>query len=106
MTDKPEWVKMKPAEVEKKILELHEQKNTPAKIGLILRDQFSIPKAKVLGKRITQVLKENKKNYTTEKEEVEKKMTVLENHLQKNKRDYSAKRSLTKKRWIVKKLSA
>ena len=103
--EKPEWVKMKPAEVEKIVLDLHKQGNTPARIGLILRDQHGIPKAKLLGKRITEILVDNKISVNPEKEILEKKMKALQVHIAKNKHDYTSKRSLTKKLWIAKKLA-
>ena|SRR3989344_4999152 len=104
-TEKPEWVKMKPAEVEKLVLELHKQGNTPAKIGLILRDQHGIPKVKVLGKRLTKILADNKITVNPEKDLLAKKMKNLEVHITKNKHDYPAQRSLTKKLWIAKKFN-
>jgi len=101
---KTEWVKMKPVELEKVILDLHKEGHTPAKIGLILRDKHGIPKAKILGKRITAILRENKVTYTTDKHVFEKKIDSLHKHISKHKHDYTAHRSLTKKLWTIKKL--
>ena len=100
---KPGWMKLKSSEVEKIILEFHRQGFPPAKIGLVLRDKHGIPKAKIFGKRITKILKEKNERVKEEKEIIKQKIENLEKHITKNKKDYPAKRSLTKKLWVVKK---
>ena len=102
--EKPNWVKLKPAELEKLVIELGKSGKGPAQIGLVIRDQHGIPKAKVLGKRIAQILKENNVKFETEKEILEKKIKVLNDHIKTKSHDYSAKRSLTKKLWTLNKL--
>jgi small subunit ribosomal protein S15 len=97
--EKPSWVKIKPAELEEIVAELAKQGIPPAKIGLILRDKHGIPKSKLLGKRITEILKNSKITFTTEKDTVDKKIDKLRNHITKNKHDYPASRSLTKQLW-------
>ncbi|MEK6850095.1 MAG: 30S ribosomal protein S15 [Nanoarchaeota archaeon] len=105
MTEKKaDWIKTKPAELEKLILELHKEGHPPAKIGLILRDKHGIPKSKLAGKKILQILKENKLQYLTEKKIVQDKIDSLGKHITAHKHDYTAKRSLTKNLWAVKKL--
>ncbi len=104
-TEKASWVKMKPAELEKIVKELAEQGNTPAKIGLILRDQHGIPKAKLLGKKITSILKDSGVKYISEKDAVSKKIERLKEHSEKNKYDNSAKRSLAKQLWVLYRLN-
>ncbi len=99
---KPEWVKTKPEEMGKLVLELHKQGNTPSKIGIILRDQHGIPRAKLLGKKITQILAESNIIDDSEQNRVKKKIKNLEQHQAKHKHDYSAKKSLTKNLWLVK----
>jgi|SRR3989344_7723694 len=99
-----DWIKVKPAELEKIIVDLHKEGNTPAKIGTILRDKHGVPKAKLLGKRITQILIDNKENPKTEKAFVVEKMEYLSKHIGKHKHDYTSKRSFTKKQWVVNKL--
>jgi len=99
---KPDWVKMKPAEVEKLIVELAKQGESPAKIGLILRDKHGIPKAKLLGKRISEILKEAKIKITPEKELVQKRIDILNKHIANNKHDQSAKKTLIKQLWTLK----
>ena len=103
--EKPEWVKIKPAELEKLVIDLYKQGNIPAKIGLILRDKHGIPKVKLLGKRISKIIKDSKIPENSEKNIVEKKIKILEEHMQKHKHDYSALRSFSKKLWIIHRLS-
>ena len=102
---KLDWVKTKPAELEKIVIELAKKGETPAKIGLILRDKYGIPKAKLLGKKITQILKKAKIEYQEDKKIVEGKIEKIKTHLKSNKHDYSAQRSLTKKLWNLHHLS-
>ena len=101
---KSEWVTIKPAELEKIVVELGKQGETPAKIGTILRDKHGVPKAKLLGKKIAEILNEHKIKIKTEKEVVLEKMKKLEAHQLKHKHDYTATRSLTKKRWVINKI--
>jgi len=55
----PTWVRYKPKEVELLIAKLYKEKNSPSRIGLILRDVYGIPSVKVLTKKsINQILKE------------------------------------------------
>ncbi len=100
----PVWVTMKSAELEKIVVELAKQGETPAKIGIILRDKHGVPKAKLLGKRISQIMKENEIKFKTEKDSLKEKMQKLEQHKAKHKHDYTATRSLTKKRWVLNKI--
>jgi small subunit ribosomal protein S15 len=101
---KTEWVKMKPAELEEIVLTLHKEGNPPAKIGLILRDKYAVPKTKTIGKKITHILKDAKLKYQTEKDIFQKKIELVQKHISAHKHDYTAKRSLTKSLWTIKKL--
>lgn len=103
--NKSDWMKVKPAELEKLIVGLHKEGNSPAKIGLILRDKHGIPKSKLIGKKVVQVLKENKISHITEKQNMQNKIAALEAHISVNKHDYTSKRSLSKSLWSVKKLN-
>ncbi|MEK6855642.1 MAG: 30S ribosomal protein S15 [Nanoarchaeota archaeon] len=102
---KPEWVKMKLPELEELVIKLHKEGNSPAIIGNILRDKHGVPKAKLIGKKISQILVNNKLELPSEKVEVNKKIEKLNAHITKNKHDYTAKKSLAKKQWIIRKLS-
>ena len=55
---KEQWVGLKPAEIEKIIIDLGKQGEQPAKIGLILRDKHGVPKDRLADKKITQILRE------------------------------------------------
>jgi small subunit ribosomal protein S15 len=91
---KPEWIKMKPAELEKIVVDLYNQGETPAKIGLVLRDKYGIPKAKLLGKRVVEILKDAKTPLRSEKDAISKKIENLQRHMEKNKHDQPAKKKL------------
>lgn len=96
---KPSWVKMKPAELEKIVVDLAKEGNSPAKIGLILRDKYGVPKAKLIGKKISQILKENGVPIKGDEEIMNGKIAGLKSHTQKNKHDYSSTRALTRRLW-------
>ena len=96
---KPAWVKMKSEELEKLVVDLAKKGETPAKIGLILRDQHGVPKAKLIGKKISQILKDHNIKYPVDKDRVEKKIVSLTSHSSKNKHDHSASRALTTRQW-------
>ena len=102
-SEKPSWVTLKPAELEKIVVDLHKKSLSPPQIGLVLRDQYGVPKAKLLGKRVTQILKGANISPVTQKQVVEDKIKKLEQHSAKHKHDYSAKRSLAKQLWTVSK---
>lgn len=106
MAEKPTWMKMKSSEVEGIIVDLAKKGESPAKIGLILRDQHGIPKAKLTGKRISEVLVENKMALPSEKKKIDEELVILRSHMAKNKKDNSAKRALTKRLWALHKLDS
>ncbi len=101
-SDKPSWLKMKPAELEKIVVDLYKQGEPIAKIGLILRDKHGIPKAKLLGKKIAQILIDAKVTLRQENEEITKRMESLKAHFEKNKHDQPAKKKLVAHMWAVK----
>ncbi len=98
-SEKSSWIKTKPAELEKIVIDLAKQNNSPAKIGLILRDKYGIPKVKLLGQKITRILKKAKIDYITEKNIIEKRIVKIKAHIEKNKYDHTAKRASIKKLW-------
>lgn len=103
---KPDWVKLKPSEIKEKIISLFHEGNSPEKIGLILRDEYGIPKTKaILNKKISIILKEEGINTNPELDSINKKITKIRSHLEKNKHDYTASKSLTKKLWAVQRAS-
>ena len=88
------WVKLKPSEIESLVINLGRKNTPPEKIGLILRDEHGIPKTKIFGKKISQILKENKLSHSSEKENIMKKVEILKKHSEKHKHDYSAQRAI------------
>lgn len=93
--EKPSWLKITQKELETVIIKLAKQGLTTEKIGLVLRDSYGIPKTKLLGTKISKVLKEkglykdaNLTNLNNKKEGITK-------HLEKNKQDKRAKRAFT-----------
>lgn len=90
MADNTDWTKIKPAEIEKIILDLARQGVPREKIGLILRDQHGVPKVKLLGLKIKKVLEKNKIDSDSEKKNLSNKIEKLNKHSAKNKHDYTA----------------
>lgn len=101
---KPSWIKMKSSDLEKVVVDLGKKGELPAKIGLILRDKYGVPRAKLLGKEIVQILKEHGVDYKTEKKHLEEKISKLKDHFGRNKHDYTSNRSLVKKTWALHKM--
>ena len=90
------WVKLKPEEIEKLVVELGRKNIAPEKIGLILRDEHGIPKTKMFGKKICQILKENGIKTNSEYENIIKKIDILKKHFKIHKHDYYTQRSIVK----------
>jgi len=93
-TEKPVWLKYTEAEVRAIILKLAEKGLTTEKIGLVLRDQYGIPKAKLYDLKIGKVLKEKDSFKEPSLINLEKKSDKIFNHYKKNKQDKKAERSL------------
>ncbi len=100
-----DWAKMKPSEVEKIVVELGKNGNSPQKIGLILRDEHGIPKTKLFGKRISQILKANNIEVEDESSTIKKKIAKLEKHFSNNKHDYTVQRAIMEYNSRLNKLS-
>lgn len=101
---KTDWIKIKSAELEKIVVELYKQGETIAKIGLILRDKYGVPKAKLLGKRIKDILIDAKIQLRSEAEVIQKKIEALSKHIEKNKHDQPARKKLVKETWALKRI--
>lgn len=104
--EKPDWMKTKPADVEKLIVELAKSGQDPAKIGLTLRDKHGIPKVKLMERKITRVLEKEGIEFKQEKDFSKAKIENLQRHIAKNKHDHTSKRSLAKEMWKIRKLEA
>ena len=94
--DKPVWLKYTEKEVKDIILNIvkKDPEITSEKIGLILRDSYGIPKTKIYGFKVNQVLKEAKIDKNTDIINLKKKVEKLSKHLEKNKQDARTQRSL------------
>ena len=92
---KPTWLKMSEEDLAKLIATLAE-KYQPAKIGLILRDQYGVPTTKVYGKKLGQYLKEMGKKVDSDLKNVEQKVENMNEHLKKHITDKRSKHMLQK----------
>lgn len=90
--EKPTWLKLTDEEVKALILKLAEKGLTSEKIGLVLRDQYGIPRTKIYGFKIKEVLGEKFEEPTIIN--LEKRVEKIINHYKKNKQDKKAERSL------------
>jgi len=83
-------------EIEENIVSLANAGHSPSKIGLILRDEFGVKNFYELsnGKTIQKVLLENKLlgDMPEDLLNLIRRSVILEKHLNKNKKDFSAKR--------------
>ena len=77
--------KLKSAEVEKIIVDLAKKGNSTAQIGLILRDQHGVPRAKDSVGKISKVAKKSNVKLVSEKELLEKNLEAIRKHIEKNK---------------------
>ena len=92
--EKPVWLKYTEDEVKAIILKLADKGLTAEKIGLTLRDQYGIPKAKIYNLKISKILKQKEKFTEPTKINLEKKLEKIKEHYKKNKQDKKSERSL------------
>ena len=92
--EKPVWSKYTEEEIKAIILKLAEKGMTTEKIGLVLRDQYGIPKTKIWNLKISKVLKEKGKFEEPTSTNLENKLQKIIDHFKKNKQDKNAGRSL------------
>ena len=92
---KPSWLKQTPKDIEEIIVKLAKQGLTSEKIGLLLRDTYGVPKAKLLGKKIGRILKENELYKDSDLENLNKKHEKVVKHIKTNKQDKRAIRTST-----------
>lgn len=103
-TAKPVWLKTTEEELKKLIKQLAE-KNSPAQVGIILRDQYGIPSTRLYGKKLGQYLKELGIESNPDKENAEKKLERLKEHFKENITDKKAKHKLQKAQGKVRTLA-
>ena len=82
--------------IEALIVELAKKDYSPAKIGAVLKEKYSIPKVKILGKKITKILKENNIKYQDDLDIINKRIEKLETHYNKNKQDKRARKEIVR----------
>ena len=87
--EKPSWLNYTKEEVEKLIIKLAKKGSTQSNIGLILRDQYGIPDVKFFNLRIKDVVE--KKEIPEDLFNLLKKVVVMYNHLEANKKDKKGK---------------
>jgi ribosomal protein S15P/S13E len=82
-------------ELEEQVVSLANAGHSPSKIGLILRDEYGVKNfTETAGKKIQEVLRENKLVGEMPEDLLNliRRSVVLNKHMNKNKKDYSAKR--------------
>jgi small subunit ribosomal protein S15 len=98
-SDKPAWLKYSEEEVKSIIQKLANKGLTSEKIGLVLRDQYGIPKVKLYGLKIKKVIEEKLDEQHKFEEptliNLNKRAEKISKHYEKNKGDKKAQRSLT-----------
>lgn len=90
--EKPVWLKYTADEVKAIILKLGNKGMTSEKIGLTLRDQYGIPKVKLYGIKIKEVLGDKYQDQNII--HLERKINLINTHNKKYKKDRKAERSL------------
>jgi len=93
----PRWVRMKKDDVVELIVKLAKEKNSSAKIGTILRDQYGIPDVKsVIDKNIVEVMRENKVYPEMPEDMLSllRKAVELHEHMGRNRQDNLSKKGM------------
>lgn len=93
----PNWMRYESDEVEKLVIKLAEEGKSPSDIGRHLKDVYGIPKVKtVTGKKITTILEENDLDLDIPEDlrNLMQKYVRIDNHLENNPQDETAKRGL------------
>ncbi len=98
---KPWFGGMKAAALEELVVTLAKKGESLSRIGMILRDQYGVPRARLLGKRISQILRGHGMSYQTEQMIVEQRVARLRSHIGKHRHDHVAPRALTKRLWVL-----
>src|SRR3989344_5895759 len=90
--EKPVWLKYTEEEVKAIVLKLADKGLTAEKIGLVLRDQYGIPKVKIYNLKISKILKERFQEPTNIN--LKNKLQKIISHYNKNEQDKKAGLSL------------
>ena len=92
--EKPVWLKYSDDEVKAIIIKLADKGLTAEKIGLVLKDQYGIPKVKLYNLKIKKVLEEKDKFKEPTTINLQTKLGKIIEHYKKNKQDKRAERAL------------
>lgn len=93
----PEWVKAKPKEVEKQVVDMKKKGSSLSEIGSKLRDNYGVPSVKALtGKKIGRIIKDEglENKFPEDLMNLMKKAVRLHKHLENNTHDIHNKRSI------------
>ncbi len=90
----PERAKLE--DIEAIVVDLAKKGNSPSKIGIILKEKYGVDKIKLLGKKITKILKDNNVSYDKDSVFINKKVKNMESHFSKNKQDKRAERDIVR----------
>ncbi|MFA6022987.1 MAG: hypothetical protein WC781_02790 [Candidatus Pacearchaeota archaeon] len=90
----PERAKVE--DIEAIVIDLAKKGTSPSKIGIILKEKYGVQKIKLLGKKISKILKENKISYEDDHVSIQNKIKSLEKHYEKNKQDKRAEREIVR----------
>jgi len=96
-SEAPDWSNTDKAAIEKLIVDLRKEGTSSSMIGLVLRDRYGVPDVKlVTGKRIGDILKENKVSSEIPEDlrDLMVKALGLRKHLTENTKDLHNKRQL------------
>jgi small subunit ribosomal protein S15 len=102
--EKPLWLKYTADELKAIILKLANKGLTAEKIGLVLRDQYGIPKVSLYGFKIKEILVEKDKYEDPTLKNLKLKKDKITSHNKKNKQDKTSERSLIITKAKIKKI--
>ncbi|MEK6891473.1 MAG: hypothetical protein AABX03_05055 [Nanoarchaeota archaeon] len=88
-------------DIEKIIVELAKKGHSPSEIGIILKEKHGVYDIKVIGKKITKIIKDAGIKHKTDLDFVVEKLGRIEKHYGKNRQDKRAKREVV--RYVSKK---
>ncbi len=97
LSEVPEWSEQDKKKVEELICDLHDNGNSSAMIGTILRDQHAVPNVRLLlNKRVAAVLVDNERipKIPDELMNLMRKALRLVDHLEQNRKDLHNRRQL------------
>jgi small subunit ribosomal protein S15 len=104
----PSWVRYKEKELEMLITKLSKEGKTTSEIGIVLRDTYGIPSAKLILKKSLGQFLVDKKLASEIPEDILaliKRAVAIKKHLEDNTRDKTAKRGLILTESMIKRLT-